>query len=116
MRSSAVMLNQYMKKPSILCCCNYLPPSVPPRSSLMSSGEQLGIAERVYGVLPLFRYEQVTDRPIGYRPNTALAIVAAIIYGIGGVALLVRLIRSKAWWGLCLPIGSFRKANSPGFP
>ncbi|KAF9788001.1 RTA1 like protein-domain-containing protein [Thelephora terrestris] len=48
----------------------------------------------------------VAERDFGYRPNSALAIVAAVVYGTVASALLFRVIRSRAWWGLCLPIGS----------
>jgi len=60
----------------------------------MSSADQLGIAERVFG----------------YRPNNTLAIVATVAYASVGVALLFRVVKSRAWWGLCLPIGSFFEA------
>lgn len=62
----------------------------PPFTPLMSSTEQLSVAERAFG----------------YRPNRTLAILAAVVYaGIFG-ALLFKAIRSKMWWGLSLPIGA----------
>lgn len=56
----------------------------------MSSTEHLSVAERAFG----------------YRPNSTLAIVAAVVYGCICVALLIKAIRSKTWWGLSLPIGA----------
>ena len=58
------------------------------------------------------RRGQTTDHHAGYRPNEALAIAAAVIYGVTGTALFIRVIRSRAWWALCLPIGSSCKAIS----
>ncbi|KAF9653603.1 hypothetical protein BDM02DRAFT_3182614 [Thelephora ganbajun] len=60
----------------------------------MASTEHLSIAERVFG----------------YHPNNALALAAAIVYAITAVALVLRVMTSKAWWALCLPIGSFFEA------
>jgi len=57
----------------------------------MSSAEDPGIAERIFG----------------YRPNNVLPIVAAVVYGTIGLALSFRVVKSRAWWGSCLPIGSF---------
>ena len=35
------------------------------------------------------------------------------MYGMAGNALAFRVIRSKAWWALCLPVGAFGKAPLP---
>lgn len=65
--------------------------------------------------LPLSRHGQLTDEDAGYRPNDALAIIAAALYGIFGAALSFRVIRTRAWWGLCLPIGAFCERSHPLF-
>lgn len=62
------------------------------------------------------RRGRATDKLPGYRPNSVLAIVVAAVYGTIGSALFFRAMRSRAWWGLCLPIGSFCKATSPTIP
>ncbi|KAF9781165.1 RTA1 like protein-domain-containing protein [Thelephora terrestris] len=49
----------------------------------------------------------ISERVYGYRPNSALAIAAAVVYGTLASALLFRVVMSRSWWGLCLPIGSF---------
>ena len=84
----------------------------PPISSFMSSTENVGLAERVFGTRMFFSLINFQ----GYTPNNACALAAGVIYGIIGVALLLRVIMSKAWWGLCLPIGAFCETASHTFP
>lgn len=54
---------------------------------------------------------QPADQPTGYRPNTILAIIATVVFANAGAALSYRVVKSRAWWGSCLPIGSFCKSN-----
>ena len=59
---------------------------------------------------------QTADNPTGYTPNSTFALAGLIAYATVGVALSFRVIKSKAWWALCLPIGSFCKASLPIIP
>ena len=59
------------------------------------------------------RLGQAADEPTGYIPNNALALAGVVAYATIGVALSFRVFTSKAWWGLCLPIGSFCGTSSP---
>lgn len=62
------------------------------------------------------RREQATNKPIGYTPNNDLAVAGMVAYGTIGLVLSLRVMKSKAWWALCLPMGSFSEAPSPTVP
>ena len=82
------------------CPCPLPPPSSSYRPKISPS---LSWVHRCHPPRP----EQATNIPTGYTPSDGLAIVGVIAYGIIGLALLFRVVRSKAWWALCLPMGSF---------
>jgi len=50
---------------------------------------------------------------LGYIPNKAAAGIVGALYVLFGVVLFVNIVRTKSWWGLCLPIGAI--ASGLGF-
>ncbi|KAJ7587861.1 RTA1 like protein-domain-containing protein [Mycena floridula] len=43
---------------------------------------------------------------LGYIPNRIPAAIFGTLFIAAGIILFVRLVKSRSWWGLCLPIGA----------
>ncbi|KAF9219546.1 hypothetical protein BS17DRAFT_382473 [Gyrodon lividus] len=50
--------------------------------------------------------QSIVSRVFHYSPNKTAAGVAGALYLLATIFLFARLFSNRAWWGLCLPIGS----------
>lgn len=67
-----------------------------------------------YGVFPVGTYipkvdnngETIVQVVYNYNPSQVVAAVAGSLYLLASACLFARTFSNRAWWGLCLPIGS----------
>lgn len=78
----------------------------------MSPGDDVPILLRILRMLSTIPTSPYTTEPCHaeYSPSKAAAGLVGTKYLLIAIILLVRIIKSKSWWGLCLPIGAISES------